>query len=91
MSIFMHILSSRAVIMGMTIDEKATEKQVKYATDISNKLKIQLPSELTKQAYSQFINENVEAFKKAKATQRYHVGIDEDTGWTLGNCLEDII
>ena len=77
--------------MGMTIDEKATEKQMSYATAIANKLKIQLPRKNTKQAYSQFINENVDAFKRAKAKQRYHIGIDEDTGWTLGNCLEDIM
>lgn len=75
--------------MGMTIDEKATEKQVKYATDIANTLKIQLPREYTKQAYSQFINENVDAFKRAK--QRYYDGVDGDMAWIYGNCLEDIM
>ena len=76
--------------MKMMIDElyeKPSEKQVSFATDIANSLNLCLPSELTKQAYSQFISENVNAFKRAK--QRYYA--DEDMALIYGSCLEDIM
>lgn len=77
--------------MEMIINEKPTRKQISYAKDIANRLKIRLPRELTKQAYSQFISDNVNAFKKTKAEQRHYLGIDEDDGWAYGSCLEDIM
>ena len=75
--------------MELSIDEKATEKQVSYATDIANRLNLQLPSEYTKQAYSQFISDNVDAFKRAK--QSYYADVDEDMALVYGSCLEDIL
>lgn len=80
--------------MEVMINEIPTEKQAKYAADIAKKLRIRLPREFTKQAYSQFISENVDTFKllKGQSTkQKYYMGVDEDDGWTYGSCLEDII
>lgn len=44
--------------------EFPTQKQEDYAKKIARTLGIDLPSMRTKQAYSQFISENVNAFKR---------------------------
>lgn len=67
--------------------EFATAKQESFAMDIANALNIPLPSVRTKIAYSQFISEHINEFKRQK--QRYDF-IDEDMGHTYGSCLEDI-
>lgn len=50
--------------------EFPTQKQEDYAKKIANTLGLELPSMRTKQAYSHFISENVNAFKREQ--QRYH-------------------
>ena len=42
---------------------QASPKQIEYAMDIGRMLKIELPQEQTKQAYSDFINANVKKYK----------------------------
>ena len=44
---------------------QASTKQIEYAMDIGRMLKIELPQEQTKQAYSDFINANVKKYKTA--------------------------
>ncbi len=44
--------------------EFPTQKQENFAKDIADALGIDLPKMRTKQAYSHFINENINAFKR---------------------------
>lgn len=46
--------------------EFPTQKQEDYAKNIAQTLKIDLPGMKTKQAYSQFISENVNAYKRER-------------------------
>ena len=68
--------------------EFPTLKQENFARDIAVALNIELPSMRTKQAYSNFINEHINEFKRSK--QRYGY-VDEDMASAFGNCLEDIL
>lgn len=49
---------------------EATEKQIKYATNIAEVLGIDLPGENTKVAYSEFISMNVDDFNRAIEERR---------------------
>lgn len=70
------------------IYEPPTEKQISYATDIANELGIKLPTEKSKQAYSQFISNNINAYKRARQSY-WHA--DESDALMYGICLEDIL
>ena len=48
----------------MLYSEPPTERQHNYALLISEKLEIPLPTEFTKRAYSDFINDNANRYKK---------------------------
>lgn len=50
-----------------TITEKATEKQITFATSIAETLGLKLPEEPTKEAYSQFISGNIELFNTVRS------------------------
>ncbi len=68
------------------VNERPTDKQINFATDIAGKLHKPLPEERTKQAYAKFISDNINAFKRAK--QSYF--IDEDTACVYGMGTWDI-
>lgn len=46
---------------------KPTEKQIAFATEISETLGSDLPEETTKSAYGKYIEENVREYYKVKA------------------------
>lgn len=43
-----------------------TEKQINFAKQIADALKIELPCEYTKKAYWQFINKHIDEYNQAK-------------------------
>lgn len=55
------------------MSELPTQKQEDFARAINDTLGVSLPSMRTKQAYSQYISENINAYKRKK--QRWE-GID---------------
>ncbi len=55
------------------MSELPTQKQEDFARAINDVLGVPLPSMRTKQAYSQYINENINAYKRKR--QRWE-GID---------------
>ena len=50
---------------------KPTEKQIKFAKEIANKLDLELPKENTKQAYWKFINDNVSEYRTRMLCVKY--------------------
>ena len=64
--------------------EFPTPKQEDYAKKIAGTLGIDLPSMRTKQAYSQFISENVNAFKREQ--QRWRVSSDDLEMYGIDEC-----
>lgn len=48
-----------------------TEKQIKFAKEIANKLDLELPKETTKQAYWKFINDNVSEYRTRMLCVKY--------------------
>lgn len=62
--------------------DKATEKQVDFATAIAEMLGIDLPDEDTKDAYTEFIDENIREFYKEKNRQRY---LESDNVYQYGH------
>lgn len=51
--------------------EKPTERQIDFATAISETVGADLPEDFTKEAYSEFIDENIGEFKKIQGEIRY--------------------
>lgn len=54
--------------------EKPTQKQIDFATEIAETIGEDLPIGFTKQAYSEFINKNVDYFKQVQNEIRYKGG-----------------
>lgn len=48
-----------------------TEKQIKFAKEIADKLDLELPKENTKQAYWKFINDNVSEYQTRMLCVKY--------------------
>ena len=63
--------------------DEPTEKQVKFATDISNILRVPLPENYTKEAYSEFIGTyrkklyKIHACIKTRRTNYDHYKVDD--------------
>lgn len=53
------------------MDERATEKQIDFATRIAETLGIELPEENTKETYCDFISENLDEFEQVQKEIRY--------------------
>jgi len=78
------------------IDEKATAKQVAYAEKIATTLNIDLPEDITKEAYRYFISENQEKFleistqvtEDSESTMKYEDYLEKVS--QNGNLLKDV-
>lgn len=78
------------------IDEKATAKQVAYAEKIATTLNIDLPEDITKEAYRYFISENQEKFleisiqvtEDSERTMKYEDYLEKVS--QNGNLLKDV-
>ena len=64
--------------------EFPTQKQEDYAKKIAQTLGIDLPDMRTKQAYSQFISKNVNAFKREQ--QRWRASSDDLEMYGIDEC-----